>query len=270
MLKGIKIHEATSRGLTSCLAVMMCNPLLPTCYFGKCNYCPGIKKLSESLITLLDENLIDNITYKQWTAVDCSTLETMTTLCEKLEALRSHSFIATQQSQFYEEPGEVVVSADFSENYAFVLQDAAQGFHWNNSQCTIHPFVVYFKESLSISHRSFVVISDCLQHDTIAVYLFQKQLIDFLKGILGCVPKMVYYFSDGAASQYKNRKNFLNLCYHQADFGIPAQWHFSATSHGKGACDGTVKRLAARVSLQRPYDEQIMTPLQLLQLYEWA
>ena len=64
---------------------------------------------------------------------------------------------------------------------------------------------------------------------------------------------MVYYFSDGAASQYKNRKNFLNLCYHQADFGIPAQWHFSATSHGKGACDGlggTMKRLAARASLQ--------------------
>ena len=50
-------------------------------------------------------------------------------------------------------------------------------------------------------------------------------------------------------------------------FGLPAQWHFSATSHGKGACDklgGTVKHLAARASLQRPYDEQFMTPRQLL------
>ena len=38
--------------------------------------------------------------------------------------------------------------------------------------------------------------------------------------------------------------------------------HFSATSHGKGACDclgETVKRLAARASLQRPYKYQIMT-----------
>ena len=44
----------------------------------------------------------------------------------------------------------------------------------------------------------------------------------------------------------------------------------SATSHGKGACDGvggTVKRLAARASLQRPYEQQIMIPRQLL---EWA
>ena len=56
-------------------------------------------------------------------------------------------------------------------------------------------------------------------------------------------------------------------CNHETDFGIQAEWHFSATSHGKGACDGTVKRLAARASLQRPYEQQIMTPLQL---FEWA
>ena len=43
-----------------------------------------------------------------------------------------------------------------------------------------------------------------------------------------------------------------------------------ATSHGKGACDylgETVKRLAARASLQRPYNYQLMTPRQL---FDWA
>ena len=86
----------------------------------------------------------------------------------------------------------------------------------------------------------------------------------------GLPPYKVYYFSDGAASQYKNRKNFINLCHHQDNFGVPAEWHFSATSHGKGACDGvggSLKRLAARASLQCPYDHQIMTPHQL---FEWA
>jgi len=41
---------------------------------------------------------------------------------------------------------------------------------------------------------------------------------------------------------------------------------FFATSHGKGPCagvGGTVKRFAARASLQRPYSDQIMTPHQL-------
>lgn len=68
----------------------------------------------------------------------------------------------------------------------------------------------------------------------------------------------------------KTERILLNLCHHQADFGFPAEWHFSATSHGKGACDGlggTVKRLAARTSLQRPYENQIMTPFQL---FQWA
>jgi len=36
----------------------------------------------------------------------------------------------------------------------------------------------------------------------------------------------------------KTEKNFLNLCHHKDDFEVAAEWHFSATLHGKGACDG--------------------------------
>ena len=269
-----------------CLAKIMCNPPLPRCYLSECDACPGIVKFKEELVTLLDDNDVDQIVYKQWVSTDRSTLETrcasaeefVDTFCEKLELLRPHSFIATEQASFYAkcksslQPGEVLVTADFSENYSFVLQDAAQGFHWNNSQATIHPFVAYYIESGEVCHLSYVIISDSLHHDTVAVHLFQKCFIAFLKGYLpeSLHPKKIIYFSDGAASQYKNRKNFLNLCYHRDDFGVSAEWHFSATSHGKGACDGlggTVKRLAARASLQRPYDDQIMTPRQL---FDWA
>ena len=41
-----------------------------------------------------------------------------------------------------------------------------------------------------------------------------------------------------------------------------AEWHLFATSHGKSACHsagGTLKRLATKASLQRPYDHQILT-----------
>ena len=237
--------------------------------------------LKDRLTKEFDDNLIDHITYKQWIAVDRSTLETISkpsdefveTICEKVEIL-----LAKQQAAFYNEckstlkNREVIVTTNikFSENYPFVLQEAAQGFHWNNAQATIHPFVVYFMISGKLSHLSFVIISDCLHHGTVAVHLYQKKLIGFLKPRLPYQLKKIIYFSDGAASQYKNRKNFINLCHHESDFGVDAEWHFSATSHGKGACDGvggTVKRLAARASLQRPYEDQIMTPLQL---YEWA
>ena len=83
--------------------------------------------------------------------------------------------------------------------------------------------------------------------------------------------RKVYYFTDGASSQYKNRKkNFVNLAFHMQDFNLEAEWHFFATSHGKGPCDGlggTIKHEAARASLQRPLEGQIQTALQL---YEWA
>lgn len=152
-----------------------------------------------------------------------------------------------------------MVTADFSENYAFVFQDLAQGYHWNNSQATVHPFVGYYKANDELLHVSYVVISECLVHDTIAGHLFQKKFLAFLKNTApaGQAFTKVIYFSDGATSQYKNRKNFINLCHHNEDFGVAAEWHFSATAHGKGACDGlggTVKQLAARASLQRPYD----------------
>ena len=59
----------------------------------------------------------------------------------------------------------------------------------------------------------------------------------------------------------------LNLCCHEKDFRIHANWTFFATSHGKSPCDGievTVNRLTARASLQRPYSEQILTASQML------
>ncbi|KAL5497454.1 hypothetical protein EMCRGX_G013927 [Ephydatia muelleri] len=83
-------------------------------------------------------------------------------------------------------------------------------------------------------------------------------------------PKKIFYFSDGCAAQYKNRKNFINLCHHAEDFNVLAEWHFFATSHGKTAADsvaGTLKRMAAKASLQRPNEDQI---LNAKKLYEFA
>ena len=62
---------------------------------------------------------------------------------EKLNLLLSHSFTATQQAIFYKDiksclkTWEVLVTVDFAENYSFVLQDTAQGFHWNSAQSTV-------------------------------------------------------------------------------------------------------------------------------------
>lgn len=47
-------------------------------------------------------------------------------------------------------------------------------------QITIHLFIIYFKEK-QIEHVSYVIIFDLPEHNTVAVYTFQKKLITILK-----------------------------------------------------------------------------------------
>jgi hypothetical protein len=54
--------------------------------------------------------------------------------------------------------------------------------------------------------------------------------------------------------------------YHEQDFGLPAEWHFFTTNHGKGPADrigGTVERLAAKASLHTVYNNQTQTSHEL-------
>lgn len=61
-----------------------------------------------------------------------------------------HHFIAKKQSNYLTElkgnlkKDQVLIQCDFSENCAFVAQDAAQAFHYNNDQCTVHLVVIYY------------------------------------------------------------------------------------------------------------------------------
>jgi hypothetical protein len=84
---------------------------------------------------------------------------------------------------------------NFSENYSSVIQDAAQGFHWNNQQATIHPFVSYFKNSKNdFENLCYVIISESLYHDTVVVYTFQKHLISFLKENVPNISKTLFFW----------------------------------------------------------------------------
>lgn len=228
------------------IAESICNPARPSCYLGECEYCSGFAHLQDQLKTDFEKNNVQNIVFKQWVTVDRSNLETMTVpadsfvdkLSDELKKLTKHDFIAKEQSSFLQllkqsiKVGEFIVQGDFAENYSFVVQDAIQSYHWTNSQAIIHPFVIYYKTAGNdkLQHTNFSVISDIMQHNTISVYLFQKKLLTFLRQSINRSITKIFYFSDGSAAQYKNRKNFINLTYHYEDFNCLAEWHFFATS----------------------------------------
>jgi len=250
------------------------------CMMHKCDTCPGIegviKYVNEVCPLLQDQQEIE---YNKWVSVDKSSLLTLKestdefieTLANSFYTLTSHHYTSKSQMTFYKdlkmqlEGGEILVLLDFAENYSFIVQDAAQSFHWDNTQATLHPVVVYHKnaENQELKCTSFCIISDSMTHSTSAVHIFLKKVYtNFDFGPL----THVHYFSDGAASQYKNKFNFINILHHESDFGVPCSWHFFATSHGKSPCDGiggTVKRLTARASLQRPVKNQILNAQQM-------
>ena len=143
---------------------------------------------------------------------------------------------------------------DFSENYSCIIQQEAQGYHWNRASCSLYPLVVYTKgespEQPTVTNLC--ILSDDSEHDTVFVHESQRIVIKYLHDHSPLITSILY-FSDGCAGQYKNCKHFYNVCHHQEDFNLRAPWAFFATSHGKSPCDGiggTVKRLAVKASLQ--------------------
>lgn len=268
------------------LQQLVCSVENSICMLHRCEACPGSSALKEFLESKVSDE-VDTVKYKQWESTDRTTLidhvatvdEYTEVLVSNVEKLAEHHFISKHQSEYLRKlketiTNECIILLDFAENYSFIVQDAAQGYHWDNSQCTLHPFVVYYRavgddSTNEVKCLSLCVVSDCLKHDTVAVHTFLSHIIPIVLSKCPHVSKVIY-FSDGAASQYKNYKNFRNLAHHVQDFNVQAEWHFFATSHGKSPCDGiggTVKRAAARASLQATTDNYIMTPADL---FSWA
>jgi hypothetical protein len=180
-----------------------------------------------------------------------------------------HQKFKTLQKTLKED--ELIVWGDFSENLTPLVQNAIQSEYFNKKQVTLHPFTVYYTKEQTVHNLSYRVISDTTIHDTNRFYSFQTALIRNLKIKLEELgmpqPKKIYYFSDGCAGQYKNRKNFINLFHHVSDFGISAQWNFFAPAHGKGPCDAFGVTTKKMVKTRQLRGNEIVTSLEI---YDWC
>lgn len=272
-----KRTHTTLQNYSDCISKIVCQDGTYECYSRNCEECK-IEQLSDSVLYAIinrafeEDELLEEIEYSQWITSNSnqyqrcqlvklqkSPEEFLASFCEMIEDLCMHDFIAKQQAAFFKQlksnlkENECLVILDFSENYKFVVQSSVQGFYYNNSQATVHPFVFYYCKDGELSQKSFVAISESTQHDCVMVFTFQTQFIQHIKNFLPHVSKIIY-MSDGAPAQYKNKNNFANILHHKRDFGLDCEWHFFATSHGKGPSDavgGTVKRMTMQASLQR-------------------
>ena len=145
------------------LSELVCNLNEKNCMLHSCSWCPRRPQLQKALEKIFDDNdfdVDDSIKCKQWIHRDGTKLidiellvsEFIDMFLEKFDLLCRHHFIANAQSAFFQltkktlPSDTVIILLDFTENYSFLVQDAVQGYHWENSQATLHPFCCYYKE----------------------------------------------------------------------------------------------------------------------------
>ena len=155
--------------------------------------------------------------------------------------------ILNDSSQFFEQlkeevsDKEIVLQVDFAENFNLKEQDEIQAAHWNTIPLSIFTAFVWSKKE----NFSFALPSADVSHDKFVVNAALEIISNHIKIVLPNV-KEINCFSDGAASQFKQRFLFRNLIHISNERKIRLNWHFFATSHGRGVVDGiggTVKRL---------------------------
>lgn len=165
-------------------------------------------------------------------------------LVTKMPHFLLHTFIKRVQADEFkseresvkDDPDKVVIQVDFAENYTAKLQNEIQSAYWAYSQVTIFTICIWEQQGV----HSLVIVSDYLHHDKYAVNVFLQVILQWLDENVRRFEKHVF-FSDGAASQFKQRFLFCSLTL----LGRRITWNFFATSHGKGPVDGiggTAKR----------------------------
>ena len=147
---------------------------------------------------------------------------------------------------------EALIQVDFAENYTTVYQDEVQNKYYFKDQITLHNAVAYYRLNDKEVTECMSVVSDYMSHRTTAVHAFLKPMFKYLTDKNPKLEKVIMV-SDGATAQYKNYKNIASLLKFKKMYNLDAEWHFSASCHGKGAVDGigaTIKKNARNASIR--------------------
>lgn len=136
---------------------------------------------------------------------------------------------------------------NFSENYSCKYSQEIQSVHFGGShqQATLHTGVVY--TAAEQSPVTFCSISPSRRHDPLAIWAHLDPVLDMVRERYPLINHL-HVFSDGPATQYKQKGNFYLLSKEPFKKGFKdISWNFFEASHRKGAPDGdggTLKRSA--------------------------
>ncbi|CAF3102305.1 unnamed protein product [Rotaria sp. Silwood2] len=225
--------------------ILVCDESNEQCMFSNCNYCSNNFKLHvESKI--IDETV--KLKWFQWNnnrghaekkEQEGTVKECVQCLSQQIKKYLNHVFIKRQQSKFFEQMKDnsddksIVIQVDYADNFAIEEQDAIQSAHWSTKTISIFTAHAW----CGPLNFSFALPSNNVTHNKYCTNTCLDYIISEVKQYLPDL-KRIMFFSDGAASQFKQRFLFRNLTRLSIDYNLCLSWSFFATSHGKGVVDG--------------------------------
>jgi hypothetical protein len=247
-----------TKNLEVLMQYLVCSMQNKKCVWQECMECKN-KQLVEP-----DFNNVP-ITVHQWQTVDSGTghlqtkkeptvkslLEVVKLFHKLMWKLVKHTFVLRHQYRKLRESKEakseskIDVHIDFSENYLCKYTKEIQAAHFGTSheQVSLHTGILYN----NFTTEPFCSISNSTRHDASAIWAHLKPVLKYIQTNYHLV-QHINFWSDGPASQYKNRRNLYLLSKEIFLHGFKScSWNYFEAGHGKGAPDGVgaaLKRFA--------------------------
>ena len=222
--------------------LIVCDSSKELCMFRRCIFC------FDKFKNEIKDKIIDPMKHIKWTLwtitrhgraekieYEGAVAECVNVLEEKIEHFLFHVFVKRQQSSFFEmEKANVgekkcIIQVDYSENFSLIDQNEIQTAHWSRRQLSL--FTTYLWTN-SID-QAFVIVSNDITHNKFTVSQCLERVFKRAKSLVPSLNEVVM-FSDGSASQFKQRYLFKNLSVLADKFDISLSWNFFASHHGKG------------------------------------
>ena len=238
------------------IAQVTCNQESTQCMKSECPLSPGI-----SLIELPDDLANQSCEWRCWgienkrailKTKEGLVLDCLKDLDDSLVRFLKHTFVKRQQSKAFKDARQnvttnaLVIQVDFAENYSCKYQNEIQSAHWTNKMVSIFTAVVWYRQQQDgdIITKSFALVSDCTDHDKYSVHVALKTLLGQIFTFIPDIQNMIF-FSDGAASQFKQKYTLCNITYLAEEFNVSMEWNFFESYHGKDvdAIGGLVKKM---------------------------
>ena len=282
--KLFKMHLVPSANLEKLLTKCCCSTTSKNCMYRSCSVC---KDMHVSLTS--DVDLKEPVAYKQWMVSTEKKFRHGETIFVKLTSkehvlepleifmikfnemmtkFKKHFFnICHQFLQYRYLKGslsdeECMIHIDFSENFTCKYFKEIQSVHFGSSHCqaTLHTGVFYVRVGSEVKATSFCTISDSKQHDPCGIWTYLDPVLKLMKQQHPHV-RTIHFFSDGPATQYRQKLNFYYFCTKIHCYGFATgTWNFSESGHGKGAADGVGGALKQTVDKLASLQHDISSP----------